>query len=631
MQTVSPKILLVDDEPNVLQAIRRQLYKYFDIDTATSGQEGLKKIRDHDCYAVIVADMQMPGMDGIQFLLAAKEMFPKSVRIMLTGNADQRTAIEAINKGSIFRFLTKPCSSEDLKQAIDAGVEQHRYILAEQSLQISEERYSLAVEGSSDGVWDWDILSDTAYYSPRFEHLLGFESGQMGQDFETWKQRIHPEDRDAVLDSLHNHLNCQTPYDIECRLSTKEQGHRWFRCRGQAIWDKNENATRMAGSIQDIHDRVVAQNSLKESNSQLQEMTDTAHRFVDNVAHEFRTPLMVIGEFSSLLVDQVAGPISEEQLEYLSCISDATQDLATLVDDFLDSSKLKSGTLRVDRRPHHVKDIFDSVRAIITSKAAASNITITERIVPGTPGVFVDLEKTGRVITNLVVNAIKFSPKGSEITLSAESRPDGMVRIGVADQGPGLSEEDLQTIFDRFAQVGDTQKASAKGFGLGLNISKELVWLNLGSMGVESELGKGSMFSFTLSPMDKQRIVEAYTERLLEMKAVPEQLGVFRVSASGCEEGVGGVRDFMISVSRPTDLVLGTDADESVILIAPTSEPDQLMEAIQQAHAKRAKKGKMVRRQREGLPSDLAIECLDLCQFATEPHDSRVLALCNLV
>ncbi len=125
------KILLVDDEPSVLLALKRQLHREFDTSMALSGDEGLALLEREGPFAVVVSDMRMPRMDGVQFLATAKERAPDSVRIMLTAASDQRTAIEAVNHGSIFRFLTKPCSPEALREALTAGIEQHQLITAE--------------------------------------------------------------------------------------------------------------------------------------------------------------------------------------------------------------------------------------------------------------------------------------------------------------------------------------------------------------------------------------------------------------------------------------------------------------------------------------------------------------------
>lgn len=131
---MTDRILFVDDDPNILSAYQRQLRKQYAIDTALGGDLGLEAIAGHGPYAVIVADMRMPGMDGIQFLSKVREKTPDSVRMMLTGNADQQTAIDAVNEGNIFRFLTKPCPPDIIGKALAAGIEQYRLILAEKEL-----------------------------------------------------------------------------------------------------------------------------------------------------------------------------------------------------------------------------------------------------------------------------------------------------------------------------------------------------------------------------------------------------------------------------------------------------------------------------------------------------------------
>ena len=128
------KILFVDDDSNILSAYQRQLRKQFTVDTALGGDLGLTAIANHGPYSVIIADMGMPGMNGIQFLTKVKEIAPDSVRMMLTGNADQQTAIKAINEGNIFRFLTKPCQPEVISKVITAGIEQYRLVTSEKEL-----------------------------------------------------------------------------------------------------------------------------------------------------------------------------------------------------------------------------------------------------------------------------------------------------------------------------------------------------------------------------------------------------------------------------------------------------------------------------------------------------------------
>jgi CheY-like chemotaxis protein len=131
---MTEKILFVDDEENILHSIKRELRKRYDIDIATSGGEALETLKNKGPFAVIISDMRMPAMDGIQLLTTVKDTYPETVRLMLTGNADQETAIEAVNKGHIFRFLNKPCPTTTLVMAIALALRQYRLITAEKEL-----------------------------------------------------------------------------------------------------------------------------------------------------------------------------------------------------------------------------------------------------------------------------------------------------------------------------------------------------------------------------------------------------------------------------------------------------------------------------------------------------------------
>lgn len=134
MNIANKRILCVDDEVNVLDAFRRTLRKDFDISVAEGGEQAIAIIRNDGPFAVVLSDMRMPGMNGIQFLTEVKSLAPETVRMMLTGNSDQQTAVDAVNEGSIFRFLTKPCPPDVLAAALSSGLEQYRLVTAEKQL-----------------------------------------------------------------------------------------------------------------------------------------------------------------------------------------------------------------------------------------------------------------------------------------------------------------------------------------------------------------------------------------------------------------------------------------------------------------------------------------------------------------
>lgn len=131
---MSEKVLFVDDEPNVLEGIRRQIGRKVQMDTATSGADGLKLVQENGPYAVVISDMRMPNMSGSQFLTRVRELAPDTVRMVLSGQSDMQATIEAVNQGQIFRFLTKPCPPEVLWRVVESGLKQYQLITAERDL-----------------------------------------------------------------------------------------------------------------------------------------------------------------------------------------------------------------------------------------------------------------------------------------------------------------------------------------------------------------------------------------------------------------------------------------------------------------------------------------------------------------
>lgn len=254
---------------------------------------------------------------------------------------------------------------------------------------------------------------------------------------------------------------------------------------------------------------------LERKNRHLSRLYRTAHEFVDHVSHEFRTPLSIIKEYASLVRDGIVGTVGPEQVRLLNVIDDRSDDLNTMVDDMLDVSKLKSGLLAAWRKPCSVEEIVHHVWPALERKALTRAVVLEKQLAEDLPTVYCDPEKAGRVIVNLVVNAIKFTRQSGLVRLSATAlseRPE--VTIAVSDDGPGIQQEHLKKIFRRFAQLNNHVRSSTKGFGLGLSIAKELTTLNLGEMSVESQLGTGSTFRFTIPCAVPREVVARYLNRM---------------------------------------------------------------------------------------------------------------------
>jgi signal transduction histidine kinase len=248
--------------------------------------------------------------------------------------------------------------------------------------------------------------------------------------------------------------------------------------------------------------------SLSAEIARINMLRDANHRFVDNACHDFRSPLTVIKEFSSIIADGLAGDVNGEQSEFLQIILTRVDQLSHMIDSILDASRLESDLISVRREEHSAIALIDQVRPTLEQQAIGHRAAIRFAIPDRLPNVFADAESIGRVLVNLGTNACKFAGEGGEVEVWARWTPEeNAVTIGVTDNGPGIAPEHVKLIFDRFRQVGEDDEAARKGFGLGLHISSELVRLNFGTLSVDSEPKKGSTFAFTLPVFDIDALI----------------------------------------------------------------------------------------------------------------------------
>jgi signal transduction histidine kinase len=314
---------------------------------------------------------------------------------------------------------------------------------------------------------------------------------------------------------------------------------------------------------------------LEEKNLRLSQLCDTAQQFVENVSHEFRTPLTVIREFTSIIRDGLDGPVTAKQEEHLNKVLHRTDDLASMIDDMLDISRFEAGLLGVWRRKCQAKDLIENVIGLLKSRAASKSVTLSANVPQNLAEVFCDEEKARRVIMNLMVNAIKFAPEGGRVDVwarHAKGQPD--VAIGVSDNGPGICNENLEVIFERFQQGNQSLNTSTKGFGLGLNIARELVGLNLGKINVETKPNVGSTFSFTLPRFDARILFERLLDRLSFKERSTSDMSLFTVEVDLKKYRAATVVDEFLQRSvRANNLVMPGGNGSWVIAVA-CSEPD---------------------------------------------------------
>jgi signal transduction histidine kinase len=214
-------------------------------------------------------------------------------------------------------------------------------------------------------------------------------------------------------------------------------------------------------------------------------------------SHELRTPLNAVIGFSEVLLQRMFGQLNDKQDEYLKDIYASGQHLLSLINDILDLSKIEAGRMELTPAPFHLPSALDNAVTLVRERAARHGIAMELTLDPELADLVADERKVKQVVLNLLSNAVKFTPEGGRISLKA-SRTDGAVEIAVSDTGIGIAREDQATIFEEFRQVGTDETRKQEGTGLGLTLAKKFIELHGGRIRVDSELGRGSTFSFTL-------------------------------------------------------------------------------------------------------------------------------------
>jgi PAS domain S-box-containing protein len=372
---------------------------------------------------------------------------------------------------------------------------------AERALRSSEERYLLAVRGSGVGIWDHDLRTGTQFYSTQYKELLGYPPDEPDSSFGSFGVHMHPDDRMRVLEHVTRHLTERVPYDVEYRVRKRDGEERWFHSRGQAVWDDAGNPTRIAGSLRDVTDNKRLEQQLRDARDAAEQASRAKSEFVANMSHELRTPMNGVIGFAHLLLDT---PLSDEQREFAQTIRSSADGLLTIINDILDFSKIEAHRLVLEKVDFDVREVFDGVLALLAEKAAEHRIELASFVDDDVPRrVCGDPVRFHQIVLNLVGNAVKFTESGEVVVrctrdARAAAGASGVgLRVQVSDTGIGIAADAIPFLFDPFRQADQSTTRRFGGTGLGLTISKQLVELMGGAIGVDSEPGRGSTFWFT--------------------------------------------------------------------------------------------------------------------------------------
>jgi signal transduction histidine kinase len=236
---------------------------------------------------------------------------------------------------------------------------------------------------------------------------------------------------------------------------------------------------------------------IEDKSRQLEAASRHKSEFLANMSHELRTPLNAVIGFSEVLIQRMFGALNDKQEEYLKDIYASGQHLLSLINDILDLSKIEAGRMELAPAPFHLPSALENAVTLVRERAGRHGIALQVDINPRLGEVVGDERKVKQVLLNLLSNAVKFTPEGGRMSLKAVLT-NGLVEISVSDTGIGIAPEDQAAIFEEFRQVGSDETRKQEGTGLGLTLAKKFVELHGGRLWVESELGRGSTFTFTL-------------------------------------------------------------------------------------------------------------------------------------
>lgn len=288
--------------------------------------------------------------------------------------------------------------------------------------------------------------------------------------------------------------------------------------------------TRRAKLLEEREELVAL---LQKANKQLKELDTLKSAFIANMSHELRTPMNAIIGYTDLLLDEVDGPLNDDQKASLKKVSANAKHLLQLINDVLDISKIESGKIELRPKEVYLREIIDNIMVTFEPLIAKKGLTFSLSIEAGAEKLYVDEDKTKQILINLLSNAVKFTHEGgisirakvSERGLDKEGNPQ-FIEISVTDTGIGIKKEDLDKIFDKFAQADISTTRQYEGTGLGLSIVRGLVALHKGMVWAESEVGKGSTF-YVLLPF-KREIFEK-PDPVIEEKMAEELSRYFEV------------------------------------------------------------------------------------------------------
>jgi PAS domain S-box-containing protein len=488
----NPRILLVDDHPPNLLALEAILEGVgAEFVRAASGEEALRRLL-HGEFALILLDVQMPGIDGFETaaLIRQREATRGIPIIFLTAiHRDPSQQMRGYDQGAV-DYLLKPFDAHVLRSKVSVFLELHRarerirkqeQRLLEQERQLWEKRtrrrYRDLTDAMPNAVWAAEADGTIYYFNRAFTDYAGRIGPRAPQS--ALIDRMHPEDRDACVHARATAIATGQPCETTFRMKNRDGGYRAFLERIFVERDEDGTIVGIVGALTDIED--------------LRRAADEKDAFLAAATHELRTPVAAGMAVLQLALRRLNAGRDVDAKEVLNTVQDQVRRMAKLVDDLLDATRLARGALPLEISKH---DLVAIARAVRDRFASLEPERALDLRAPESLPAELDASRIDQVITNLVSNALRYSPPGSPIEVILEDLGDE-ARLSVRDLGVGVPRDRQQAIFGRFARAHGTRYG---GLGLGLDIALGIVRQHGGEISVESDgvAGRGSTFHVRL-------------------------------------------------------------------------------------------------------------------------------------
>jgi len=486
------KILVIDDEQIMRDGCARILSKNgCSVLTAENGSVCLAKLQEsHKEIDIILLDLMMPGMSGMEVLEKIQALDDTILIIIITGYATVASAVEAMKKGA-YDFIAKPFTPDQLRIVVKRALER-RMLQKEAEFLRSERERSLrdvATEKSrvktiincmGDGILVCDRDSCIVLANPAASRMLEIPESHLLGNYVS-QCNLHSELSRTIEDSLKTEESAYTSVSQE--LSIGDSREIFLRAHTAPVRNDLGEVMGSVTVLQDI--------------SYLKELDKMKSEFIAMVAHELRAPIATVEQQLTVIIGGMAGELNEKQQQMITRAKERTRSVLTLIKDLLDFSKIEAGKMVQYKEPLSLAEVIPRVVEAMKADAEGKNIRI-EILHPLSSSIIqADQNSMEGIFNNLISNAIKYTPDGGRVTISLDD-DDSFVKVSVTDTGIGIKGEDIPRIFDKFYRVKSSDTRQIVGTGLGLSIVKSIVDAHMGTIFVESTEGKGTTFTVLL-------------------------------------------------------------------------------------------------------------------------------------